>query len=724
MGYNFTIAQDPVTGLFAVTDSSGNVISRSDSYSNAVTMAAMSDRSMSASEQTALLKEGKIAESSNFGRYEVDSAGNRIESQKSPPEDPGSFATAPTNAEKATANDDAGTDAPVKTGNDTQATPPIDPNSSAPQMTQQAGQCTATDDQISIQTNATRTRINEIYGSAANKIVAQPNALAKYASYTYSLSLYILTPDDLTVTNTGLTRSSATWNLPNSQLLIQSGGISTSDRNQVFKLDYYIDDLVLEQTIKGKGSGVSHNVDRMTFKVLEPNGFSFIKDLSEATYKIAAGGKSPRNYGAQQFLLSIRFYGYDTDGNQVTASGANTSGDTAIIVKNIPFLFTAIKFQASNSAVVTYNCEAQALPYAVAGTSKRGAIPYNIEVTGSTLGELTKSFAEKLTEFQKDAAKKCNFKYWDTYEVRIPEAILRDALVVAPNQASGLASVPMAKGPTAPAADQLDGEKITTDRKSKKASATAGQSIAQWLDIQTRTSQYIQDQQKFLTDIDKNGNPVLIPNGSPANIFSWFQVIMSLEKGEYDPVRKDHVYKIIYTIAPYAISYIDSEYFPNGQYRGVHKEYNYWFTGQNTEVLNYQIDYNYTYYLAVNAPQVAEEVGKIYNWREYHKKSYQPTTDQTTINNPNKVNDGSASAAAILYSPADNALARLQILGDPAWIQNIELSPDFSAKEIYDPFNKDGSINFNSQTVLMKVQFNTPADYNLNTGLMIPNKAD
>ena len=63
--------------------------------------------------------------------------------------------------------------------------------------------------------------------------------------------------------------------------------------------------------------------------------------------------------------------------------------------------------------------------------------------------------------------------------------------------------------------------------------------------------------------------------------------------------------------------------------------------------------------------------------------------------------------------------AKLEIVGDPAWMQQGEVStginwPNFN----FNPFNADGGINFDSQQVLFDISFNQPTDYNFSTGLM------
>jgi hypothetical protein len=66
----------------------------------------------------------------------------------------------------------------------------------------------------------------------------------------------------------------------------------------------------------------------------------------------------------------------------------------------------------------------------------------------------------------------------------------------------------------------------------------------------------------------------------------------------------------------------------------------------------------------------------------------------------------------------------MKILGDPAWLQQGEVSTGVNAQTFnYKPFNPDGTINYDSQQVTFTVSFNRPTDYNFSTGIMNTNSA-
>lgn len=740
-------------------------------------------------------------------------------------------AATPSNAQPATAPlvTDAGTNAPVRNSVTTQATPAADPNGRAPAPIQRPGTGASRDDG----SNAVRARIDDIFGGANANIIPQENVLDKYASYSYNISVYIMSPDNYQQLLQG-NRS-----LDNLQLLMSSGGAPQQQRNQFFPLDYYIDDLAITSVIQGRGTGGAHNVVELSFKLFEPNGITFLQNLAAATeqYIASQAGTPPQNYAAQNFLMVIRFYGYDENGNLVAASGSlgpNNAGQTpaAIVEKYIPFQFTAITFKIHNN-IVAYECAAVCPQYQVAAGQARGVIPYNIELTSTTLKDLltgplrysttaqqaaqqanpdlgtvdpalqsavnaqnsartggngflpinpgylrqleederrrearrqaangstaqdtaanevpapvnagpsvtpappnintisnsttiSGGLAEALNKFQQELVAERNFEFPDIYEIVINEPILQTARVVPPGNSTGKRQASMGPNPnTAPPKQTKDPRTGGVQNNSKNISATAGMSIVQFIDQVVRTSTYIYDQQTKIFVKDKNGNEVAVANGIPAANFAWYRIGMQVEPYQYDQKRRDYVYRITYSITPYKVNDVKSDYFPKSPFTGVHKRYNYWFTGENTQVLDYQQDYNYLYYIVVNTEQNPPSV--LTDYRDIERRAFQPRSNESTHGADGKINEPSSSAASNLYSPTDTARANLTIVGDPGWIQQGEVWSGIQGlnKLYYGPFLDDGTINFESQEILFEIRFNTPADYNAGTGLQSPNR--
>lgn len=297
-----------------------------------------------------------------------------------------------------------GTDAPVRPQEQTQSTPPAYANTTIPVQeggepappgtSAQAGAAAPRDDNTP--PNSTQTaRI--ISSQFAQRIVPRANTLDQFASYTYSLSWYLLTPEQYNnMVRTGR-KNISSWSL-----LMQSGGAPAQQsgggqagRNPNFKLDYYLDNLEIDTLIPLKGTGSALTAQDMRFTVTEPQGLTLINNLYKAVsglYK-QANVTSKANYVMAKYVMCIRFYGYDDQGNLVkpgysgTNGQPNTTDPRAVIEKFYPFVISNIKFRLQNK-VIEYNIEAKPIIYFANKSTGRGTIPFAFELSGQTLSQI------------------------------------------------------------------------------------------------------------------------------------------------------------------------------------------------------------------------------------------------------------------------------------------------------------------------------------------------
>jgi hypothetical protein len=66
-------------------------------------------------------------------------------------------------------------------------------------------------------------------------------------------------------------------------------------------------------------------------------------------------------------------------------------------------------------------------------------------------------------------------------------------------------------------------------------------------------------------------------------------------------VRKVYAKNITYSVQPYSIYNVKSDVAPQGKIKNFVKEYNYIYTGQNVDVLDFEINFNTLYYTAQTA---------------------------------------------------------------------------------------------------------------------------
>ena len=310
-------------------------------------------------------------------------------------------------------NVESGTNAPIKTQVQTQATPPGNNGTALPFATKdedgnplpgipttQAGAAANREDNTVPNGNRTAQIINSRFNQ---RIVPESNVLDEYASYTYAITWYLLTPDQYNEMVRSQKKNCASW-----QLLTQSGGAptqaagatanstATAGRNQFFDLDYYMDDLEIDSLVPLKGTGAANTATDIKFKVTEPNGITLIENLYKAVsnlYKEKNVSKQA-NYPMAQYCLAVRFYGYNENGELVTTGRRGTGGKTnltdpkAIVEKFYPFVITNIKFRIPKDRVVEYEVQGKPIPHFYNKSQDRGTIPFAFELTGETVGKV------------------------------------------------------------------------------------------------------------------------------------------------------------------------------------------------------------------------------------------------------------------------------------------------------------------------------------------------
>jgi hypothetical protein len=294
-------------------------------------------------------------------------------------------------------NFDIGTDAPTRTLQQTQGINTSEDRTGA-SATILGGVGSPGDDN----SNGPNTRagtaqiINSAYGAG---VTPQPNVLDQYASYTYNLAWYLMTPtmfDNL---------SNGPPNVNEWVLIAKSGGAEAQTdpsgngkRSPFFPIDYYMDNLTIESGLVGSGPGsnmATAGAPVFNFTVTEPNGLTLPGALAGAVkdfYKVS--GVTGANPATAYFCMVIKFFGYDAQGNLVEAGrSGNQDGSSsiasprAIVQKIYPFIIAGFDFKLSNGAVV-YNITGRSPPYNFNLGAMRGMIPAQFEMVGATVGDI------------------------------------------------------------------------------------------------------------------------------------------------------------------------------------------------------------------------------------------------------------------------------------------------------------------------------------------------
>lgn len=460
------------------------------------------------------------------------------------------------------------------------------------------------------------------------------NPLSKLASYTYQLSLYMITPDAYAafvasgrqkidvLTTAGPTSSTSNVGA-GAYLIAQSGGINNSSQKRApgFELDYYIDNLRFKTLVGTKATGTDTSaVADFAFQITEPYGFSFLTNLKRAadalkSYTDNTSYKNLSNDFKQIYILGIRFYGYDINGNIITSKDdlygqpIDPAGSGALFENYYDMQFTNVKFRLDGKTVV-YSVEATGInAQALLGT-KRGRMPTGLKVQGKTVNDalqgpeglftkLNKSELEKTTKDPASATfpNKYNVIYQGDAATRI-----------------GLASMvtksdldkwrwPGSGAKTTTESTDAQGTK-PPDPNERLFTFNNDTSIIQAIEQIIKKSSYMEQALATVYTNNKQPDPnqknnQQVKRDNPVPI-AWFNVSTEIVKTEWDPKLQDWAYTQNFIINVYDIPSVATPYAPDKtRYYGPHKRYDYYFTGQNSEVLDYQLTFNNLYFNTV-----------------------------------------------------------------------------------------------------------------------------
>ena len=341
-----------------------------------------------------------------------------------------------------------------------------------------------------------------------------------------------------------------------------------------------------------------------------------------------------------------------------------------------------------------------------ASAAPSGNTPYNFQ-----------GLCAALNAWEKDLVKNKTVELANEYEIIFLPPDMASATVTVPG-ATSLAQTVSPVNRTAAAVVNPDTNSVNTQALTK--SITAGTQIVQFIEMVIRNSSYITDQQKYYNDSVYPGTVITnttATNGTPT---SWFKINMTVVPigKTIDKIRNDFPYRITYLITPYAINQARSQYFPDARFLGANKVYNYWFTGLNTQVLNFEQKFDTLYNNIITAgvpAPVFSQPDHPMAIAAIQKNSPAPATGQSDKGLPNSALNGPSSLADYLYSPSDQAKISIKIVGDPAWIVQGEILGLSAQNFVFQGFYPDGTVNSDAQAPTFVLNWNAPSDYDNGT---------
>ena len=235
----------------------------------------------------------------------------------------------------------------------------------------------------------------------------------------------------------------------------------------------------------------------------------------------------------------------------------------------------------------------------------------------------------------------------------------------------------------------------------------------------------------------------------------WFKLDVQVELLDFDPIIGDYARKMTFRVVPFLVHHtIFSN--PNSMPIGyeqlqkrIIKNYNYIYTGQNADVLGFDIQINNLFFAGRN-PSSETDSGSLNDQNQQGVSENLPTKTEASVGpssgaqvanlgrvrnkrdpnaldnlkggNANKTSEQlvaeSFHRAFITGSSVDIVNVDLEIIGDPYWLADGGVNNYFPAvNERTDQITSDSTMNYESGTVYIYLTFRTPIDLNEKTGL-------
>ena len=620
------------------------------------------------------------------------------------------------------------------------------------------------------------------------EIDPRPNELNKFSSYAYNIALYMInsrsyvditkaprSPQDVLDPRSGV-----------SKLLMRSGGTGLDNVDTAFNNDFFIDDLEISNIAMGPSKFKQNtNAVDIRFTITEPRGVTLLERLQDAAASVLVSTKE--RYIHAPYLLEISFKGYDEKGTAMPADSTAkyipiritdmqfdvTSSGTQYKVEAVPYanhvmgsIVSTIPFNIELNATtvgdifsagVLYETieqrpvESRVQPFDQrAGTKTEIKKVKNKDNKSKNLGEVLTDYQKKRSQPTKVLSEKYNEKTkngeitektidaaatgYDTYKFMIAGEIanaklnkqqLYDALnTPAPTEQKEKDSKDKSDRKQFDAYVQGIGQGVTLSKDLSTFKINAGTDISKLLNLVILHSDYM------------NQNIVDRPteSASDGDGIHWFKIRPIIESVDGDGKGFDekdgrYKYNITFAVEKNMIHYNDFPWAKKSKPKGdgVHKKYDYLFSGTNTEVLDFDLKFRTAFIQVMTAGTGQPFANKRSNatFAPLTKEVVQ-SVEGNTINGQDDIKGARAKDlfSTVMSDGVDMIDLNLQIIGDPAYIPTSDAYWQDKVRngETYTTaFMPDGTINYNISAPYVQVNLKTPVDYDEVTGLSNPN---
>lgn len=631
-----------------------------------------------------------------------------------------------------------------------------------------------------------------------------PNPLENFASFTQLFTLAVLTPQQFNNPTTyrdaeGLSFGGQSFGL-GSNAKAQSGIIfSSAGRADQYRVgtafgtpEYYVDNFQMTAVVAANPRTGNQNAINFTFDIYEPYSMGLLLQ----TLQVAAIKAGYVNYLDSPFLLKLDFVGYNEDGTvrktvkpkyfvlklKKVTFNVDESG-SKYAVEAYPFNHHGYS-DTVNTLFTDINISATSAQEAADGEN-----PEEAGTVRDVLATGSKSLVKLLNDNEEKNVKEGRYKIKDVYEIQFPEkphVFISNASQQDTNQGASFdPGGPPGRAPVGGASADATttnknignnaisksdfgfgvgkggnfpflNDKETVDEKTGRVKRGIME-----IDPKKRQFQFMQKQS--LTEII---NQVILSSTfakeatqkstTVDGFIEWFKIDVQIEFLDYDDLIGDFAKKYIYRVVPFKVH---SSVFgnPNAVPPGyselekkIVKRYDYIYTGQNVDVLNFEIKLDYLFYSGANPALEAktkdeqkvdqkgtseETASETKPGEGADKQAQTANLGKSKVKRDPKmlelINNGSGAVsveqkiaqnfqeAFINVSSADLVKVELEILGDTFWLVDSGLSNYFAQPAaVSDQVTEDGTMNYEGSDIYIYLSFRTPADINTKSGLV------
>jgi len=633
-------------------------------------------------------------------------------------------------------------------------------------------------------------------GKPEGKVSFLDNPLREYASFNCIMSLGALTSQSLNDPINTYRKNGADFTI------LKSGGggvderrVTTAfDAQQSGNLEYFIDDLRMEAILNPNQRTGMSTATTFSFKVIEPYSLGlFLQSL-----QIAAGKAGFLNYLKAPFLLELDFIGYDDFSNSVPIDMSS---------RKIPFKLVDVRFDVNNGGstyeVTCVPWNGQSLADEVQRIKEPLSIRGATVADALTVGE--QSLTAIVNERMREQAEKDGIPVQDYFIVKFPTVVATQGNASKTSAPPGSATFnPNVQSGNATGNAVPDQAKTTVGQQGSVSDSNIYQSLIGFATsdinrignskIVNSFSSGSEHPYSQSSDVYDEENNIVRRNGIelrlsadervykfPQNMtiqkiieemvlisnygvdqfskidnegkITWFRIevecyvldsIITEDRTGFRP----RVF--VYNVVPYKV-HASAFVPPNKKVPGgiallnqVSKQYDYIYSGENEDVLSFDIRFNTAFFEALQTDLGNKVSGEILNSRDNATK--EDNSVEGTIDTSDGDIHGSGAATGrvnstgqsiggsfginrkqslakqfhhiLLNSDADLITAEIEIWGDPYYI------PDTGTGNFTDEnsgvtatLTKNGSIDYQRNEVDISINFRTPVDYN-NDGLL------